>query len=77
MPAPARQLCAASNRQLMTDAADTVECPACLRSFKDFPTQRNRGQLHPIVPSHLADGAGLAKVELAKLKRGSSTPRPF
>lgn len=77
MPA-ARQLCLGSNTQLMQDAADSVECPKCLRKFSSFTTTRNRAQLCPIVPSHLPDHDGRARVELAQLKRNqSATPRPF
>lgn len=77
MPA-ARQLCEGSSRQLMEDAADSVECPKCLRKFSSFTTTRNRSQLCPIVPAHLPDFEGRAKVELAALKRNqSATPRPY
>ncbi len=76
---PARQLCNGSMTQLMTDASTSVECPLCLRSFTTFTTQRNARQVCPIVPSHLPDQAGKAKVELALLKRqrAGATPRPF
>ena len=75
---PARQLCTGSNTQLMTDAATSVECPLCLRSFETFSTQRNRGQVCPIIPSHLPDQAGRAKVELAALRRrAGGTVRPY
>lgn len=75
---PARQLCPGSSKQLMQDAAKTVECPSCLKLFDSFMTQRNRAQSCPVVPSHLPDQAGRAKVELAALKRSKSgTPRPF
>lgn len=76
---PARQLCNGSMTQLMTDAATSVECPLCLRSFTTFSTTRNRTQVCPIVPSHLPDQAGKVKVELAALKRqrAGATLRPF
>lgn len=48
-----------------------------MRSFTSFPTQRSRGQLCPVVPGHLPDHAGAAKVELAKLKRGTGAARPY
>jgi len=63
----------------MTDAAATVECPSCLKSFSSFETTKNRAQRCPIVPSHLPDLAGRAKVETATMKRktSSATPRPY
>lgn len=63
----------------MQDAAETVECPSCLKRFTSFDTTRNRQQVCPIIPSHLPDFDGRAKVELAALKRqtSSATPRPY
>lgn len=61
----------------MQDANDSVECPKCQLKFSDFDTTRNRAQVCPIVPSHLPDQAGRARVEAAQLRRRTGTPRPF
>lgn len=73
----ARQLCPGSSIQLMQDATDTVECPKCQRPFSSFSTVRNRTQQCPVVPGHLPDREGLARVELFELRRRSATPRPY
>lgn len=77
MTGAARQLCPGSSVQLMVDADTTVECPKCQRKFSSFTTTRNRAQVCPIVPGHLPDREGLARIELFELKRRSATPRPF
>ena len=77
MPA-SRQLCLGSYAQLMEDAGKAVVCPRCLRRFTAFDVQRNRDRRHPIVPSHLADPAGLMTVASKDYQRSkSTTPRPY
>lgn len=74
----ARQNCAGSMRQLMEDAEDEVVCPECLKKFTTFDVQKNRSQRCPIVPSHLPDHAGQAKVREHRLKhQRTGTPRPY
>lgn len=74
----ARQNCPGSSKQLMIDAGDSVTCPACEKEFSTFDTQKNRDRVHPIVPSHLPDFAGLVRVQTAEVRRRkSTTPRPY
>lgn len=74
----ARQLCTGSMQQLMVDAGLAVSCPVCGKHFTSFETQRNRAQVHPIVPSHLPDKEGQARIELDHARRrASDTPRPY
>ena len=56
-----------------------VACPKCLKMFSQFVTQKNRDMVHPVVPSHLPDGAGASKVaaEDARRKSGADTVRPY
>jgi hypothetical protein len=56
-----------------------VECPVCLKTFGDYSTQINRAAVHPILPSHLPDHAGVMEAELRK--KSTTTPggmkRPY
>lgn len=64
--------------QLMVAAGDTVICPECTKPFSSFDTQKNRSQRCPIVPSHLPDQAGRAKVQDQRLKKTrDGGPRPY
>lgn len=74
----ARTLCAGSSKQLMIDAGKSVTCPSCEKKFDTFDTQKNRDRVHPIVPSHLPDRAGLIRVQTEEVRRRkSTTPRPY
>ena len=66
-------------QRMDVDGAKVVACPRCLKMFSSFETQKNRDQVHPIVPSHLPDVAGANKVatEEARRKAGNGTVRPF
>jgi hypothetical protein len=75
----ARQICHGSNKQLMIDAQAQVSCPLCLREFPVETTVRNRQQICPVVPSHMADQSGLMQVAVEKReqRKFGSAPRPW
>lgn len=75
----ARQICLGSRKQLMVDCTPDglVECPACLKVLTVEATVRNRDQVCPVVPSHMADQAGVMQVALSKRARRGAAVKPF
>jgi hypothetical protein len=61
------------------DAMPKVDCPMCLKPFTVYAVQKNHAQLHPIIPSHLPDHAGVMRAEQQR-KRSTTAdgmPRPY